>query len=224
MTVPCKQHWCSLTHLCTCIQLHKDFFWPDLSISRKGSQNFLDLSVLAHNEKRRKPSRLWKRANRRKNRNRVAELQQQANFMHSDLVPMRLLLMVSRFQWKPLWLTTQHEPQNDMTGWQNRVNFDVFAIAHDSRSAPRATVVKHCVTSQSQFFIRPFRTGLLIVATFLCAHAQYGAFVCVCLCVCVRACVCVRVGVCVRGRCARTWALRRGSIFRMTDSRLFCWF
>ena len=37
--------------------------------------------------------------------------------------------MVSKFQWKPFWLATQRDPQNDWTGWQNRVNYDVFAQA-----------------------------------------------------------------------------------------------
>ena len=38
-------------------------------------------------------------------------------------------VMVSKFQWKPLWLATQLDPQNDWTGWQNRVNYDVFTQA-----------------------------------------------------------------------------------------------
>ena len=37
--------------------------------------------------------------------------------------------MVSKIQWRPLWLATQLHPQNDSTGWQNRVNYDVFAHA-----------------------------------------------------------------------------------------------
>ena len=37
--------------------------------------------------------------------------------------------MVSRFQWKPFWLATQRDPQNDWTATQNRVNYDVFAQA-----------------------------------------------------------------------------------------------
>ena len=39
-------------------------------------------------------------------------------------------VMVSKFQWKWLWLVTQLlDPQNDWTGWQIRVNYDVFAQA-----------------------------------------------------------------------------------------------
>ena len=38
-------------------------------------------------------------------------------------------VMVSKFQWKPSWLATQRDPQNDWTATQNRVNYDVFAQA-----------------------------------------------------------------------------------------------
>ena len=38
-------------------------------------------------------------------------------------------VMVSKFQWKPFWLATQRDPQNDWTATQNRVNYDVFAQA-----------------------------------------------------------------------------------------------
>ena len=38
-------------------------------------------------------------------------------------------VMVSKFQWKPLWLATQRDPQNDWTATQNRVNYDVLAQA-----------------------------------------------------------------------------------------------
>ena len=38
-------------------------------------------------------------------------------------------VMVSKFQWKPFWLATQRDPQNDWTAIQNRVNYDVFAQA-----------------------------------------------------------------------------------------------
>ena len=37
--------------------------------------------------------------------------------------------MVSKFQWKPFWLATQRDPQNDWTATQNRANYDVFAQA-----------------------------------------------------------------------------------------------
>ena len=36
-------------------------------------------------------------------------------------------VMLSRIQWKPFWLATQLYPQNDWTGWQNGVNYDVCA-------------------------------------------------------------------------------------------------
>ena len=38
-------------------------------------------------------------------------------------------VIVSKFQWKPFWLATQRDPQNDWTATQNRVNYDVFAQA-----------------------------------------------------------------------------------------------
>ena len=38
-------------------------------------------------------------------------------------------IMVSKIQWKPFWLATQRDPQNDWTGWQNRVNYDVVTQA-----------------------------------------------------------------------------------------------
>ena len=31
-------------------------------------------------------------------------------------------VMVSKIQWKPFWLATQLDPQNDWTATQNRVN------------------------------------------------------------------------------------------------------
>ena len=34
---------------------------------------------------------------------------------------------VSKFKWKPFWLATQRDPQNDLTATQSRVNYDVFA-------------------------------------------------------------------------------------------------
>ena len=38
-------------------------------------------------------------------------------------------VMVFKFQWKPFWLATQRDLQNDWTATQNRVNYDVFAQA-----------------------------------------------------------------------------------------------
>ena len=32
-------------------------------------------------------------------------------------------VMVSKFQWKPFWLATQLDPQNDWTVWQFCVNY-----------------------------------------------------------------------------------------------------
>ena len=34
-----------------------------------------------------------------------------------------------QFQWKPFWLATQRDPQNDWPATPNRVNYDVFAQA-----------------------------------------------------------------------------------------------
>ena len=39
-------------------------------------------------------------------------------------------IMVSKFQWKPFWLATQRDPQNDWTGTQNRMNYDVHTKNH----------------------------------------------------------------------------------------------
>ena len=35
-------------------------------------------------------------------------------------------VMVSRSQWKPFWLATHLYPQNDWTGWQFPVCYDVI--------------------------------------------------------------------------------------------------
>ena len=40
-----------------------------------------------------------------------------------------VMVLVSKFQWKPFWLATQRDPQNDWTATQNRVNHDMFAQA-----------------------------------------------------------------------------------------------
>ena len=57
-------------------------------------------------------------------------------FAHSHCLYINLLMghirnyvMESNFQWKPFWLATQLYPENDWTGWQFRVNYDVFAQA-----------------------------------------------------------------------------------------------
>ena len=44
-------------------------------------------------------------------------------------------VMVSKFQWKPFWLATQRDPQNDWTATQNRVTYDVLACAQAPLSA-----------------------------------------------------------------------------------------
>ena len=38
-----------------------------------------------------------------------------------------VMVCVSKMQWKPFWLATQLDPQNDWTGWQTGVNDDVCA-------------------------------------------------------------------------------------------------
>ena len=43
--------------------------------------------------------------------------------------------MVSKIQWKPFWLATQRDPQNDWTATQHRVNYDVFAQAPFMKSS-----------------------------------------------------------------------------------------
>ena len=45
-------------------------------------------------------------------------------------------VVVSNFQWKPFWLATQRDPQNDWTATQNRVNYDVLAQAPFNEEAP----------------------------------------------------------------------------------------
>ena len=47
-------------------------------------------------------------------------------------------VVVSRIQWKPFWLATQLYPHNDWTGWQNGVNYDVFAQAPLQRCWPES--------------------------------------------------------------------------------------
>ena len=82
-------------------------------------------------------------------------------------------VMVSKFQWKPFWLATQRDPQNDWTATQNRVNNDVFAQAplvlwrhwmHLSYMRP--------VTSENQFH-----------CTRLCTHTHaHFSLRCACCC------------------------------------------
>ena len=39
-------------------------------------------------------------------------------------------VMVSKFQWKPFWLATQRDPQNDWAATQNRVNHADMTYSH----------------------------------------------------------------------------------------------
>ena len=61
-------------------------------------------------------------------------------------------VMVSKFQWKPFWLATQRDPQNDWTATQNRVNYDVFAQAPSLSSynlrKPRQLILPRLRTSR----------------------------------------------------------------------------
>ena len=50
-------------------------------------------------------------------------------------------VMVSKFQWKPFWLATQRDPQNDWTERQIRVNYDVFAQTHYGHHVCQTKVV-----------------------------------------------------------------------------------
>ena len=52
-------------------------------------------------------------------------------------------VMVSKFQWKPFWLATQRDPQNDWTATQNRVNYDVFAQAPFNNNLRRGFVFRY---------------------------------------------------------------------------------
>ena len=49
-------------------------------------------------------------------------------------------VMVFKIQWKPFWLAIQLYPQNDWTGWQFRVNYDVFAQAQFAGESPLTEV------------------------------------------------------------------------------------
>ena len=51
--------------------------------------------------------------------------------------------MASKFQRKPFWLATQLYPQNDWTGWQNGVNYDVCAQARFRSFFPFKLVEHH---------------------------------------------------------------------------------
>ena len=53
-------------------------------------------------------------------------------------------VMVSKCQWKPFWLATLWDPQNDWTATQKRVNYDVFA------QVPFGTALKSDFTVQTE--------------------------------------------------------------------------
>ena len=57
-------------------------------------------------------------------------------------------VMVSKFQWKPFWLATQRDPQNDWTATQNRVNYDVFAQAPFSGERTNLPGIRHLPPSK----------------------------------------------------------------------------
>ena len=50
-------------------------------------------------------------------------------------------VMVSKFRWKPFWLATHLDPQNDWTGWQYRANCDFSHRPHYNLVASYATFV-----------------------------------------------------------------------------------
>ena len=65
------------------------------------------------------------------------------------------LVMVSKYR-KPFWLATQRDPQNDWTGWQNRVTFDVFA------QAPLSDVRKTHVVSRALRHMKQTKIGAVV--------------------------------------------------------------
>ena len=56
-------------------------------------------------------------------------------------------VMVSKFQWKPFWLATQRDPQNDWTATKNRVNYDVFAQAPFDEIKPLVSIQDYSIAS-----------------------------------------------------------------------------
>ena len=51
-------------------------------------------------------------------------------------------VMVSKFQWKPFWLATQPDPQNDWTGWQNSCELRRICTGPIRPNAPRTTIAR----------------------------------------------------------------------------------
>ena len=54
-------------------------------------------------------------------------------------------IMVSKFQWKPFWLATQRDPQNDGTATPNRVTYDIF---YDLKGTPHVDMPTILASSQ----------------------------------------------------------------------------
>ena len=63
-------------------------------------------------------------------------------------------VMVSKYQWKPFWLATQRDPQNDWTATQNRVNYDVFAQAPLNNFCP-SDFFKEGDASRTSEYLQP---------------------------------------------------------------------
>ena len=61
-------------------------------------------------------------------------------------------VMVSKFQWKPFWLATQRDSQNDWTATQNRVNYDVFAQAQSNTK----TSARHLLSTSEKDIVSMF--------------------------------------------------------------------
>ena len=55
-----------------------------------------------------------------------------------------IVIMVSKIQWKPFWLATQLFPQNDWTGLQNGVNYDICTQATFYTEDHRSAATHHC--------------------------------------------------------------------------------
>ena len=65
-----------------------------------------------------------------------------------------LCVMVPKFQWKPSWLATQWDPQNDWTGWQI-----VLTTTYWHRSHPQIVILsKEQYSTGGAEFIHQFRS------------------------------------------------------------------
>ena len=56
-------------------------------------------------------------------------------------------------EWKPFWLATQLYPQNDWTGWQNGVNYDVFALKNINCVEAQIIIKKGAYTFKKKFAV-----------------------------------------------------------------------